>query len=85
MGEHHATIFHVVEGPVPGEGSIGPRDAHSSCRFDPENNNSSIYNCITRARENARGIRELISSEMWENLNTLYWSHTRRRRRGQQI
>jgi uncharacterized alpha-E superfamily protein len=37
-------------------------------------NPNSILNCLTRARENARGIRENISSEMWENLNTLYWS-----------
>src|SRR5437762_2677748 len=40
--------------------------------FDAENP-SSISNCLTRARENARGIRENISSEMWECLNTLYW------------
>jgi uncharacterized alpha-E superfamily protein len=41
--------------------------------FDPDNPNS-LYSCISRARDNARGIREHISSEMWENLNTLYWS-----------
>src|ERR1700733_3797960 len=41
--------------------------------FDQENPNSLIR-CLTRARENARGIREVISSEMWEHLNTLYWS-----------
>jgi uncharacterized alpha-E superfamily protein len=41
--------------------------------FDLENP-ASILNCLTRARENARGIRENISAEMWENLNTLYWS-----------
>jgi uncharacterized alpha-E superfamily protein len=41
--------------------------------FNPENPNS-ILNCLTRARENARGIRENISTEMWENLNALYWS-----------
>ena len=41
--------------------------------FDPENP-ASLVTCITRARENARGIRENISSEMWEALNTLYWS-----------
>lgn len=64
-------IFHL-QGPVPGEGPIGPR-MRTYMAFDPENGNS-IYNCLTRARENARGIRELISSEMWENLNTLYWS-----------
>ncbi len=37
-------------------------------------NPNSILNCLTRARENARGIRENISAEMWENLNMLYWS-----------
>jgi uncharacterized alpha-E superfamily protein len=41
--------------------------------FNPDNPNS-IMNCLTRARENARGIRENISTEMWENLNALYWS-----------
>lgn len=41
--------------------------------FNPDNPNS-ILNCLTRARENARGIRENISAEMWENLNALYWS-----------
>lgn len=41
--------------------------------FDPTNPNS-ILSCITRARENARSIRENISAEMWENLNTLYWA-----------
>jgi uncharacterized alpha-E superfamily protein len=40
--------------------------------FDPGNPNS-VFSCLTRARENARSIRENISSEMWENLNTLYW------------
>src|SRR5689334_12634466 len=40
--------------------------------FD-ESNSNSIYSCITRARENARSMRESISSEMWENLNTAYW------------
>ena len=42
-------------------------------------NPNSIYSCLTRARENARGIRELISSEMWENLNALYWIDSVRR------
>jgi uncharacterized alpha-E superfamily protein len=41
--------------------------------FDADNP-SSILSCVTRARENARGIRENISLEMWEALNTLYWS-----------
>ncbi|MEI7728850.1 MAG: alpha-E domain-containing protein [Verrucomicrobiota bacterium] len=39
--------------------------------FDSENGNS-IMSCISSARENARSIREIISSEMWEQLNTFY-------------
>lgn len=36
------------------------------------NNPNSVVNCIIRARENARSVREQISSEMWEHLNRLY-------------
>jgi uncharacterized alpha-E superfamily protein len=39
--------------------------------FDMENTNS-IMSCVASARENARHVRELISSEMWEHLNSLY-------------
>jgi uncharacterized alpha-E superfamily protein len=35
---------------------------------------SSIINCLEAARENARSVREVISSEMWERLNKLYLS-----------
>lgn len=35
-------------------------------------NPSSIYSCMARARENARSVREQISSEMWEQLNQAY-------------
>jgi uncharacterized alpha-E superfamily protein len=41
--------------------------------FERDNPNSLIT-CVSRARENARGVRENISSEMWECVNTLYWS-----------
>lgn len=39
--------------------------------FDPDYPNS-IYSCIRAARENARSVREIISSEMWEALNRFY-------------
>jgi uncharacterized alpha-E superfamily protein len=39
--------------------------------FDRENP-SSILSCIRRARENARTIRENISTELWQVLNELY-------------
>jgi uncharacterized alpha-E superfamily protein len=41
--------------------------------LDPSNP-ISLMSCLTKARENARSIRESISNEMWEQLNTLYWS-----------
>lgn len=37
-------------------------------------NRNSLISCLIRARENARSIRESISAEMWETLNTLYWT-----------
>ncbi len=39
--------------------------------FDRENPNS-ILSCVKTARENARSVREIISSEMWEQVNRLY-------------
>jgi uncharacterized alpha-E superfamily protein len=39
--------------------------------FDPTNSNS-ILSSVTAARENARSIREVISSDMWEHLNEFY-------------
>ena len=39
--------------------------------FDKENPNS-IVSCLRAARENARSVREIISSEMWEQINTFY-------------
>src|SRR5262245_27096059 len=39
--------------------------------FDRENPNS-IVACMRAARENARSVREIISSEMWEQVNTFY-------------
>ena len=39
--------------------------------FDAGNPNS-ILSCLRAARENARAIRDVLSSEMWEHLNTTY-------------
>jgi uncharacterized alpha-E superfamily protein len=33
---------------------------------------NSIVTCLSTARENARSIREIISSEMWESINEFY-------------
>jgi uncharacterized alpha-E superfamily protein len=39
--------------------------------FDTDNPNS-ILSCLRAARENARTVREIISSEMWEQTNKFY-------------
>ena len=39
--------------------------------FDSENSNS-ILSCVRLARENGRSVREIISSEVWEQLNRFY-------------
>ncbi|MBW4463784.1 MAG: alpha-E domain-containing protein [Nodosilinea sp. WJT8-NPBG4] len=39
--------------------------------FDREYPNS-IISCLRSARENARSVREIISSEMWEQVNSFY-------------
>jgi uncharacterized alpha-E superfamily protein len=75
------TVFRLEAPPPAPEGpsaaaasgpALGARVAQHMV-FDRDNPNSLI-NCITRARENARAIRENISAEMWESLNTVYWS-----------
>jgi len=50
-----------------------PNDVISFLLKDRENPNS-IISCICMARENARQIRDVITSEMWEQINSLYWS-----------
>ncbi len=50
--------------------------------FDDKNPNS-ILSCIQNARENARTVREVISSEIWETINALYHlmeKHSRKRK-----
>jgi uncharacterized alpha-E superfamily protein len=42
-----------------------------------EANPDSLVSCVRRARNLARGVRESISSEMWEELNQLHFSIAR--------
>ncbi|RPG33860.1 MAG: hypothetical protein CBC52_000810, partial [Gammaproteobacteria bacterium TMED92] len=50
-----------------------PRDVVSFLLLD-RNNPNSVVSCIANARENARQIRDVITTEMWEQLNDLYWN-----------
>src|SRR4051812_33216165 len=49
-------------------------DAHNVFDFlgFREDNPNSVVSCIFRARENARTIRDRISREIWEHINSLY-------------
>jgi uncharacterized alpha-E superfamily protein len=38
-----------------------------------EDNPNSVVNCLAVARENARQIRDVVTTEMWEQLNGTYW------------
>src|SRR6202040_2407653 len=50
---------------------IDPQMAMIKLTSDPDDD-SSIVSCIAESRENAGQVREQISSEMWERLNSLY-------------
>ena len=58
-----------------GSSRATPRPTRARC-FEflgfSEDNPNSIVQCVAKARENARTIRDRISREMWEDLNSLY-------------
>ncbi|HMF47503.1 MAG TPA: alpha-E domain-containing protein [Candidatus Saccharimonadales bacterium] len=51
--------------------SAGRENVIQFLTFDSENPNS-ILSCLRAARENARTVREAISSEMWEQINSCF-------------
>jgi uncharacterized alpha-E superfamily protein len=65
--------FRAVSSLAPGAASnnVDPQRILFSLVADPEGA-FSIVKCISGARENARQVREEISSEMWEHLNRLF-------------
>jgi A predicted alpha-helical domain with a conserved ER motif. len=52
-------------------GEATPDNVTRFLTFDRENPNS-IVSCLAAARENARSVRDTISSEMWEQANSMY-------------
>lgn len=52
-------------------GAVTAENVLAFLTFDPEYPNS-ILSCLQRARENARSIRENISTGMWEEINKFY-------------
>jgi uncharacterized alpha-E superfamily protein len=70
--------FRAVSSLAPGaaSGDVDPQRALFLLVADPEGD-FSIVKCISGVRENARQVREEISSEMWEHLNHLFHEVTR--------
>lgn len=56
---------------IPEDGAGDDYSTTDLLAFDTENPNS-IVSCVANARENARQVRETISSEMWLQLNRLF-------------
>lgn len=52
-------------------GAVTRENAFRFLAFD-SNNPNSILSCLRAARENARTVREVIPSEIWEQVNTFY-------------
>jgi uncharacterized alpha-E superfamily protein len=63
-------LLHSLRMPSP-EGDVDAYSVTQVLTFDASRT-SSIASCIAAARENARQVREQISSEMWEQLNRLF-------------
>ena len=50
-----------------------------------DGNPSAVASCVTLARENARSVREQISGEMWEAINSLFLVVGRANRRARRL
>jgi uncharacterized alpha-E superfamily protein len=69
-GQYWVRVLQSLQAAPPADGI----DAYQVTRhltFDP-GNLSSVVACVSAARENARQVREQISSEMWEQINRFY-------------
>jgi uncharacterized alpha-E superfamily protein len=62
-------VLHLQE--LYGDEPIDPERVVEFLVIDRDNP-GSIAACITRARENVRSVRELVSSELWESVNDLH-------------
>jgi uncharacterized alpha-E superfamily protein len=69
--ESRERLLRALHVPMPPGGLRDEYALTQRLTFDSSSANS-IVSCIASARENARQVREKISSEMWLHLNTLY-------------
>jgi uncharacterized alpha-E superfamily protein len=70
---HWKSLAAIIQQQLPAaEGAYASETIIRWLAFDLENP-SSIMSCVSRARSNARSIRGTINSEIWRELNKLYW------------
>jgi uncharacterized alpha-E superfamily protein len=77
------SLLTVMGMPAP-EGPIGPPRVLELLTYDAANPNS-VVGALSAARENARGARETVSSEMWECLNSTWHAVREARRRAERV
>ena len=72
---HWTSLVAVLQQQVPSQArtAASPQAAISHWLTFDQDNPDSIMACVARARLNARSIRGTINSEMWRELNKLYW------------
>jgi len=80
-GWDFSRLYAAVRVPVPAEPPANPAAIVESLMFDLSNRDS-VMSCVTAARDNARQVREEISSEMWEQVNALFLRLQQARREG---
>ena len=71
---HWTALASILQQQVPARGAkvLPPTTISHWLTFD-QDNAGSIMSCVSRARLNARSIRGTINSEIWRELNKLYW------------
>jgi uncharacterized alpha-E superfamily protein len=61
----------AIMGAEPPEGPVQRDQVLQSLTLDPDNP-ASVVACVSRARELARTLRDVVSAEMWESINTTH-------------
>src|SRR3954468_22350528 len=71
VGWDFRRLYAALRAPAATQVPETPAELVEALVFDP-NNPASVLACVTAARENARQVREEISSDMWEQENALF-------------
>jgi uncharacterized alpha-E superfamily protein len=74
-------LYAAIRLPPTADAPTSPAGLVESLAFDLSNRDS-VLACLTAARENARQVREEISSDMWEQVNALFLRMSQARREG---